>query len=123
MSMPGPSSIGQRTDSAVEKVKTPTLLFTVGLSYITYICIFLGISYILPQYIRALSNLMHIVIAVILMYKFNPFRSEIKFTNSDASLIFFMAVFIIMSTGITEFALTFFDSVKNIFNPPNTQTI
>lgn len=123
MALPGQNTIVQKTDNAVENVKKPALLFTVGLTYITYIFIFLGVSYISPQYIRVLSNIMHILIAGILIYKFNPFRSVTKFTEGDANLIFFIAVFLVMSTGITEIALTFFKSLKTVFNPPNTQTI
>ena len=106
----------RKTDDAVESIKKPAFLFTVGITYISYIFLFLGISYLMPTYIRALSNFMHLLICVFLIYKFNPLRTNQQLTEIDSYFIFFSALFIIMSTSITEFSLTFFKSLKNVFN-------
>lgn len=113
----------KKTDDVVESVKRPTFLFTIGITYVSYIFIFLGISYLLPTYIRAISNVMHLVICLFLIYKFNPLRTNQKLTETDANLIFFTAVFIILSTGITEFALAFFNSLKNVFKDNLSTTL
>jgi hypothetical protein len=113
----------KKTDDAVESVKRPTFLFTIGITYVSYIFIFLGISYLLPTYIRAISNVMHLVICLFLIYKFNPLRKNQQLTETDANLIFFTAVFIILSTGITEFALAFFNSLKNVFKDNLSTTL
>ncbi len=113
----------KKTDDAVETVKRPTFLFTIGITYVSYIFIFLGISYLLPTYIRAISNVMHLVICLFLIYKFNPLRKNQQLTETDANLIFFTAVFIILSTGITEFALAFFNSLKNVFKDNLSTTL
>lgn len=105
----------KQTDGVVESIKKPTFLFTVGITYVSYIFIFLGISYMLPTYIRAISNIAHLAICLFLIYKFNPLRSNQQLTETDSNLIFFAAVFIIMSTSITEFALSFFNSMKRVF--------
>ncbi len=105
----------KKTDNAIENIKGPSFLFTIGITYISYIFIFLGISYLLPDYIRIISNVMHILICFFLIYKFNPLRSVQQITETDKSMIFFAALFIIMSTSITEFALSFFNSLKKIF--------
>lgn len=111
------------TDGIVETVKKPTLLFTIGITYISYIFIFLGVSYMLPKYLRLLTNMMHILICLILIYKFNPLRKTHILTEYDSNLIFFLAVFIIMSTGITEFAFAFIKSLKGFYDPTQTATI
>ena len=113
----------KQTDNAVESIKKPTFLFTIGVTYVSYIFIFLGISYLLPTYIRAISNVMHLVICLFLIYKFNPLRKNQQLTETDANLIFFTAVFIILSTGITEFALAFFNSLKNVFKDNLSTTL
>ena len=105
----------KQTDNAVESIKKPTFLFTIGVTYVSYIFIFLGISYMLPTYIRAISNIMHLTICLFLIYKFNPLRKNQQLTETDSNLIFFAALFIIMSTSITEFALSFFNSLKGVF--------
>jgi len=110
------SETAKTGDAAVEAVKRPAFYFTVGVTYLSYILIFLGISYLMPQYIRALSNIAQIVICLILIYKFNPLREKYELTEFDNNLIFFTAFFIIMSTGLTEFTLAFFNSMKSFFN-------
>jgi hypothetical protein len=84
--------------------------------YIIYVFIFLGISYVAPQYIRFLSNFIHVLLAIILLIKFNPIRESPVITSSDGALIFGAAIFILINVGITEFAMSFFDSVKTLFN-------
>ena len=103
-----------KADNAIEGIKKPTFLVTVALTYVSYIFIFLGISYLLPTYIRSISNVLHVVICLFLIYKFNPLRSAQQITETDKNLIFFAALFIIMSTRITEFTISFFDSMKQV---------
>lgn len=102
-------------DAAVEAVKRPALYFTVGVSYISYLLIFLGVSYLVPQYIRTLSNVAVLIICIVLIYKFNPLREKYVLTEFDNNLIFFTAFFIIMSTGLTEFTLSFFNNMRTFF--------
>ena len=116
------TSTMQKADNIIESAKRPTFLFTVGISYLTYIFLFLGISYLLPSYIRTISNFMHVVICLFLIYKYNPLRSKQQVTEYDNYFIFFSAVFILMSMGLTEFALAFFNTLRNILNVDLTAT-
>lgn len=108
--------ISTKTDGAVEAIKKPAFMATLAITYISYIFLFLGISYILPSYIRTISNGLHILIGLILLYKFNPFRTEYKLTEYDNNLIFGMALFLIINTGVTEITISFFNTLKNVFN-------
>lgn len=103
-------------DAVVEATKRPAFYFTIGVTYLSYILIFLGVSYLMPQYIRTLSTVAQILICLILIYKFNPLREKYVLTEFDNNLIFFTAFFIIMSTGLTEFTLSFFNSMRSLFN-------
>ena len=100
-------------DNATETVKKPLYLVTMGLVYVGYIVVFLGISYISPTYIRFASNIAYIIVGLLLAYKFNPFRDVSSITEADTRLIFISAIFIIFNLGITEYALMFFNTVKN----------
>lgn len=112
-----------KADNAIEGIKKPTFLLTMALTYITYIFLFLGISYLLPSYIRAISNGLHMLICSFLIYKFNPLRSVQQITETDKNLIFFAALFIIMSTSITEFAISFFNSMKQVLKTDLSSSI
>ena len=112
----------QKADNIVESAKRPTFLFTMGITYLTYIFIFLGISYILPTYIRVISNFMHVVICLFLIYKFNPLRSKQQLTEYDNYFIFFSAFFILISMGLTEFALAFFNTLRSVMKVDLTAT-
>jgi hypothetical protein len=112
----------QKADNMIESAKRPTFLFTMGITYLTYIFLFLGISYILPSYIRAISNFMHVVICLFLIYKFNPLRTNQQLTEYDNYFIFFASVFILMSMGLTEFSLAFFKTLRNIMKVDLTAT-
>jgi hypothetical protein len=116
-------NIIKKTDDAIESIKKPTFLVTIGITYISYIFLFLGISYLLPSYIRSISNGLNIIICLFLIYKFNPLRSLQQITDADKNLIFFTALFIIMSTGVTEFAISFFNSMKQIIKEDISSSI
>jgi hypothetical protein len=116
-------NVVKKTDDAIEGIKKPTFLFTMALTYISYIFLFFGISYLLPSYIRTISNVLHILVCAFLIYKFNPLRSVQQITETDKNLIFFAAIFIIMSTSITEFAQSFFNSMKDILKDDLSSSI
>ena len=103
-------------DRVLESHAKPTYMLLITGFYIVYVMIFLGITYIAPQYIRFISNFIHVMLAIILILKFNPFRANTTFMPSDNALIFGAGIFILINVGVTEFAMSFFDSVKTLFN-------
>jgi hypothetical protein len=105
----------EKADNAIETTKKPLYLVTMGFVYIGYMVLFLGISYVSPNYIRLISNVTYIMIGLVLMYKFNPFREAATIGEYDAKLIFISALFILFNLGVTEFALSFFKTVKTSF--------
>jgi hypothetical protein len=112
---PTGKTILEKADTMLETAKKPLYLVTMGFVYIGYIVIFLGISYISPDYIRIISNITYAMIGLVLMYKFNPFREATTVSEYDSKLIFISALFILFNLGVTEFALAFFDTVKTTF--------
>ena len=114
MAPPGKTLL-EKADTVVETAKKPLYLVTMGFVYIGYIILFLGISYISPDYIRAVSNITYVMIGLVLMYKFNPFREATTVSENDSKLIFISALFILFNLGVTEFTLGFFKTVKSTF--------
>ena len=99
----------------VETTKKPLYLITTAFVTVGYIVMFLGVSYISPDYIRTISNITYALIAAVLMYKFNPLRQITTLSDYDAKLIFVSASFILFNLGVTEYALSFFHTMKNTF--------
>lgn len=69
--------------------------------YTAYIVVFLGVVNFNPAYITDLKLLMQVVICVILIYRFNPFRTH-ELKKYDANIIFSSAIFLLVNTGIAE---------------------
>ncbi len=69
--------------------------------YSAYIVLFLGVVKFNPAYITDLKLLMQVVICVILIYRFNPFRTH-ELKKYDANIIFSSAMFLLVNTGIAE---------------------
>ena len=108
-------TIFEKADNMIEGSKKPLYLISSGFLFVGYIAMFLGVSYISPKYIRTISNVTYIFIALLLMYKFNPMREITSITEYDSKLISLSASFILFNLGVTEYALSFFDTVKNTF--------
>ncbi len=108
-------SMIDKADNLVESSKKPLYLLSSGFIFIGYITMFLGISFISPKYIRTISNITYVFIALILMYKFSPMREVTTISENDSKLISLSASFILFNLGVTEYALSFFDTVKNTF--------
>ena len=69
--------------------------------YAAYIVLFLGVVNFNPTYITDLKLLMQVVICVVLIYRFNPFRKH-ELKKYDADIIFSSAIFLLVNTGIAE---------------------
>ena len=108
-------TIMEKADNLVDVTTKPLYLISSGFVFIGYIFMFLGISYVSPKYIRIVSNITYILIAFLLLYKFNPLREVSSLTSYDTKLISLSASFILFNLGVTEYAINFFDTVKNTF--------
>lgn len=105
----------QKADNLIDETTKPLYLISSGFVFIGYIFMFLGISYVSPKYIRIISNATYVFIALLLLYKFNPLREVSSISTYDSKLISLSASFILFNLGVTEYALKFFDTVKNTF--------
>lgn len=73
---------------------------------------FMRESWINPVYLKQFNIMLQIVICVVLIIKFNPFRTHV-FKSHDARLITGSAVFLLFNLGVVESITTVIDSVKS----------
>lgn len=79
------------------------------LLYVMYSMAFLGIYYVNPVYTHYLNAIIHIFVAFVLIYRFNPF-TKVSLSESDHSIIFTAGCLLFLNTGITEYIYRYVDS-------------
>jgi uncharacterized membrane protein (DUF4010 family) len=72
--------------------------------YILYAVSILGFSRNAPQYIESLDYYVKIYICLFLIYRFNPLRTRIVFTELDRKIVFSAGLFILTTTAISKVA-------------------
>jgi hypothetical protein len=82
------------------------------ISYFLYIISIIGLSKNAPRYIADLDGYVKIYICLFLIYRFNPFRSKIQFTELDRKIVFSAGIFILTTTTINNIILNYFDIIK-----------
>ena len=80
--------------------------------YILYAISILGLSRNAPDYIQTLDYYVKIYICLFLIYRFNPLRNRIVFTELDRKIVFSAGLFILTTTAINNVALYYLDKAK-----------
>ena len=70
-----------------------------------------GKIWINPLYLKRFNILLQVVICIVLILKFNPFRTHV-FKSHDARLITGSAMFLLFNLGMAEYITTIMNSVK-----------
>jgi len=98
------------------KIKTEGLEDKVGISSylllitfnIVYFGALLGIVLINSAYINIFNVIVHSVLCLFLMYRFNPMNKVTEIKKYDQVIIFSSALFLILNLGIVEFIKAFY---------------
>jgi hypothetical protein len=88
-------------DSIFEHLSKPVYYTLIVVFYVMYFATMFGIAYVQPEYLATLNRFIHLFIGVILVLRFNPYRTFICSKN-DQRFIFTSATILLLSTGITE---------------------
>jgi hypothetical protein len=86
--------------------------------YLSYILTFisaLGISEFSQTYLDNLSYYTRVYICLFLIWRFNPLREKYEFTDLDRKIAFSAGLFILTTTALNDYAVSFKNSIKNIF--------
>jgi len=89
-------------DDSVETIKKPLYLWFVLLPYILYVVSMFGLIYLNPTYVELLKSLTQIAIAVILLIRFNPMKTEHALKKYDETIIFGTALILLTNASLTN---------------------
>ena len=95
----------------IDIVKIRLYWGAMAILYILYFVVFFGVFYVNPDHIRLLSTIVHLVVAVFLLWNFNPLR-KYELRPYDNNIIFASAVFLFTNVVATEIGL---ESIKHKF--------
>jgi hypothetical protein len=87
-----------------------TLLYTF---YAMYLLVVLNLAYFktVTAYLPFVQSVMKYFVILFLMIRFNPYSHE-KFTEFDKKIVFSSSFFLLSTTAITDFLLSYFN--KNV---------
>ena len=96
--------------SAHEKIFTAVLF----ISYMLIFVSFFGLSNSAPEYLATLDYYIRVYTCLFLIWRFNPFRTLVKFTELDRKITFSAGLFILTTTTLNNYVVTINDKVRNI---------
>ena len=82
------------------------------LTWMLYIVIALGLSANAPEYLNDLQSYVKIYVSLFLIYRFNPFH-RVRFNKLDARIAFSAGLFLLATTAINNFLLSYLDEIKD----------
>ena len=87
--------------------------------YISYALLFisaLGISQTAPKYLDSMEYYVRIYICLFLMWRFNPLREKVEFTELDRKIAFSAGLFILTTTALNQYLEQVKEIVKNLLS-------
>jgi hypothetical protein len=96
-----------KTDGLEDKVGVTSYILLVTFN-ILYFGALLGVVLINTAYINTFNIIVHSVLCLFLMYRFNPMHKQIVIKDYDKVIIFSSALFLLVNLGIVEFIKTFY---------------
>ena len=85
------------------------------ISYTLIFVSFLGLSSLAPAYLENLDYYIRIYICLFLLWRFNPFRKEVTFTDLDRKIAFSAGLFILTTTALNQYLVGIQEKAKQIF--------
>ena len=83
---------------------------------IIYFGTLFGIILINTSYINTFNIIVHSILCLFLMYRFNPLRKSIEIKQYDQVIIFSTAVFLLLNLGIVEFIKNVYTNSSGVLN-------
>lgn len=88
-------------DMFFENASRPTYYTLISIFYFLYFLTLFQITYINPSNLEMMNTIIHTFISIVLIMRFNPYRS-IKCNENDQLFIFASAILLLISTGVTH---------------------
>ena len=88
--------------------------FSIVVIYAFYIAAYLGVFVTVPEYIVVWYTFIQIFLCLILMYRYNPFRTKFEYNDFDARLIFGAASILLSNVITIPVLVKFLDPFKTM---------
>tara|TARA_R110002074_G_scaffold140697_3_gene286953 strand:- start:135 stop:452 length:318 start_codon:yes stop_codon:yes gene_type:complete len=88
--------------------------FYLILSYFLYGGILFGVSFVSETYLNTLNSIVKVLISLMLIYVFNPFKKKSKLTSFEKDIIFSAGVYLLLTTFIGEYLVTYGKNLENV---------
>ena len=79
-----------------------------------HIAVYLGILASIPHYIVLWYSFVQLVLCLVLMYRYHPFKEKFEYNQFDATLIFGTACILLSNILSVPFLLGFIDPLKKV---------
>lgn len=83
-------------------------------SYSLILLYSLGLSSSAQKYLDSIDYYVRIYICLFLLWRFNPFRTKIHFTNLDRKIAFSAGLFILTTTVLNKYLVYLKDKTQNL---------
>ena len=107
-------NIAASVDSALESYSQPLFFWTIGLIYVSYFFLVMGVTNLAPDMLYYLDMFMHFFICMFLIVRFNPMR-KLVCNATDQRIVFAAAIILISTQAITQTAIYFTNHLKDVF--------
>ena len=93
--------ISDKPDGVVDRLGISFYLLLL-LVHIIYVSTLVGIVFVNSEYTNVFTNVVHSILCIFLMYRFNPYNKTTVIKEYDRFIIFNVALFLLFNLGILE---------------------
>jgi hypothetical protein len=95
-------NIINKIEGLLEIIKRPVYLWLALIPYLIYLVALVGLVNVNQNYLDHLKSFTQIIIAVILMIRFNPLKPKHELREYDDTIIFGSAIILLTNASVTE---------------------
>lgn len=95
-------NIINKIEGLLEIIKRPVYLWLALIPYLIYLVALIGLVNVNQNYLDHLKSFTQIIIAVILMIRFNPLKPKHELREYDETIIFGSAIILLTNASVTE---------------------
>lgn len=88
--------------------------YLTSISIVLYIFVLLGVSQYAPEYLIYITSIIKIYIAVMLIYRFNPFNNKTILSSDDKKMVFSSGIYLLLTTTIGDYLIEYKDKIEGL---------
>jgi hypothetical protein len=85
------------------------------ISAILYVAVLFGSFHFAPEYLIYITSIIKIYIALMLIYRFNPFTKKTSLSNDDKKMVFSSGIYLLLTTAIGDYLVAYKNNIENKF--------